>query len=356
MTMRNKNIVMFDNFKNGSTGVWYFVPNDMGLYKKRKPCKGFGAIRYSEGSVYTGEIYFDGKSYNKIGYGQQDFTNSTLGSIDPFINERKYMYVGAYDYRKTDWIYGNGVLYYKDINGNPSRFVKGFFSGLDITGPYSKEFDYTSLLPGYTKEMESDYNPRKHLFKAELKNYENITDLETLFVGDSYFEFWYYNQFAKTTFKNAFDTSKTLNVGLGGTKFVDWYEYIPLLKGISEPKNIVVNLGFNDLHSSFSPKKVYNDFKKFLQMFREIFPNSNYYFLNVCHAPGFVPFYERENLLNEMMEQNAIKNNITIIHNSEAVAKRETEIHCYDVDDCHLNHSGYEVMEAVVKAVLDKNM
>ena len=45
-------------------------------------------------------------------------------------------------------------------------------------------------------------------------------------------------------------------------------EYIEMvLKGIKEPKNIVVNLGFNDLHSRFSVRKVFNHFKAFLKTF-----------------------------------------------------------------------------------------
>ena len=155
--------------------------------------------------------------------------------------------------------------------------------------------------------MESNYNPRKELFKNEKKYYELVEELDTLFVGDSYFEFWYNEQFADISFKKAFDLKRVLNVGLGGTKFIDWFEYIPLLSDIKEPRNIVVNLGFNDLHSNYSPNKVFNDFKKFLKMFKELFPNSNYYFLNVVHAPGFTAYYARENELNKLIEKYAKK-------------------------------------------------
>lgn len=342
--MKYDYIKIFNNYKTQSVGVWYFVPNDIYAYKKKKPCNGFGVIKYLEGSIYTGDIYFDGKNYNKIGFGQQDFSHSSLGEIDTNINERKYMYVGQYDYRKTDWIYGNGVIYYRDLNGKPSRFIKGFFNGLDIIKPYTKKFDYSSLLEGYTKEMESDYNARKTLFNNELKNYEEIRDFETLFVGDSYFEFWYYEKFAGKIFKDSFDTTKNLNVGLGGTKFVDWYEYIPLLKDIKEPKNIVINLGFNDLHSNYSPDKVYRDFKKFLKMFKEIFPNSNYYLLDVVHAPGFVTFLEKERDLNNKMLRTSKRNGINIIKNSEEIAEVQKNINCFDEDGCHLNPRGYEII------------
>ena len=350
--MKNKNMIIFENYKTRTPGVWYFIPNNLDDYKKKKPTHGFGVIKYAEGSVYTGEIYFDGKNYNKLGFGQQEFTSSFLGEVDSNINERKYLYVGSYDYRKTDWIYGNGVLYYKDLDGKPSRFIKGFFCGLDLLKPYTKEFDYSCLIDGYTREMESNYNPRKELFKNEKKYYELVEDLDTLFVGDSYFEFWYNEQFADISFKKAFDLKRVLNVGLGGTKFVDWFEYIPLLSDIKEPKNIVVNLGFNDLHSNYSPNKVFNDFKKFLKMFKELFPNSNYYFLNVVHAPGFTAYYARENELNKLIERYAKKNGLTIIHNSEAIANKQQEEHCFDMDDCHLNPTGYIIMKNLIKEIV----
>ena len=73
-----KNYKVFDAYKTNSAGVWYFVP-DGGVFKKGKPCKGFGAIKYAEGSVYTGDIFYDGKNFNKKGYGQQDFTKSNIG-------------------------------------------------------------------------------------------------------------------------------------------------------------------------------------------------------------------------------------------------------------------------------------
>lgn len=62
--------------------------------------------------------------------------------------------MGAFDYRKTDWIYGNGVMYFVDENGEPQYFIKGFFSGLDKIGEWQGEFDYATLLNDYTRDME----------------------------------------------------------------------------------------------------------------------------------------------------------------------------------------------------------
>ena len=96
---RNKNIKVFNSFKINDNGINFFVPNNMELYKKKKPCSGFGLIKYAEGSVYTGEVYFDGVDYHKLGYGKQEFTYSGLGDVDLAINEKIYLFVGEYDYR-----------------------------------------------------------------------------------------------------------------------------------------------------------------------------------------------------------------------------------------------------------------
>ena len=165
---RNSNIKVYNSFKVNGNGINFFVPNDKELYKKGKPTYGFGQIKYAEGSVYTGEVYFDGTNYHKLGYGKQEFTFSGLGCVDPVINEKIYLFVGEFDYTKTNWIYGNGVLYYRDPEGNPSRFVKGFFSCLDKVAEYKGEFDYSLLVDGYSKEMESDYVKKFCLIQPEL--------------------------------------------------------------------------------------------------------------------------------------------------------------------------------------------
>ena len=239
---RNQNIKIYNSFKINNIGINFFVPNNKELYKKKKPCHGFGQIKYAEGSVYTGEVYFDGLDYHKLGYGKQEFTYSTLGNVDPVINEKIYLFVGQFDYRKTNWIYGNGVLYYRDLDGNPSRFVKGFFSCLDKINEYKGEFDYSLLIDGYNKNMESDYVKKFILIENEINDLKLIKEYDTLFIGDSYFEFWHYKEFAKDIFKTVYDSTRYLNIGVGGTKYSDWLELLDNITYFPKFKNIVINL------------------------------------------------------------------------------------------------------------------
>lgn len=344
--MRSKNYKIFDNYYTNEPGVWNFIPNNVDSYKKKKPCFGFGQIKYQEGSIYTGQIYFDGKYYHKQGYGQQDFTYSTLGKIETEINEKKYLFVGYFDYKKTNWIHGNGVLYYRDVEGKPSRFVKGFFSNLSKIDEYQGEFDYSTLINGYSKEMESNYTSKLILIKKELDLLNYIEQPDTLFVGDSYFEFWHYKDYTNHLFNDSFNYKNHLNIGVGGSKFTDWIDFAKELKDFPKFKNIVVNLGFNDLHHSRinTPTKIYNDFLKFLNVFREIFPDAKYYFLSVCHSPAYNFLKRKEVVFNNKMKNNSKINNITIIDNSNAIYEKNLNYNCYSSDLVHLNNTGYEIM------------
>ena len=93
-------------------------------------------------SGFVNEIFIT-SDVDTLGYLEDNyFKNDLSGKIK--IDEKIYMFVGYFDYRKTNWIYGNGVLYYRDLEGKPSRFVKGFFSCLNKTGEYKGDFDFFS--------------------------------------------------------------------------------------------------------------------------------------------------------------------------------------------------------------------
>ena len=57
MSNKHNNYIIFDEYKTNRPGAWYFVP-DEGVFVKGVPCHGFGAVKYVEGSVYVGELYY----------------------------------------------------------------------------------------------------------------------------------------------------------------------------------------------------------------------------------------------------------------------------------------------------------
>lgn len=348
-----KNYKIFDAYKTNSAGVWYFAP-DEGTFKKGKPCKGFGTIKYAEGSVYTGGIYYDGKNFNKLGYGQQDFTRSCIGGLIPAIGEKKYKFAGCYDYRKSDWIYGNGVLYFTDAYGNPTHFRKGFYRGLDKIGEYKGEFDCGTLLEGYTPDMEFDFDENQNRLKERWEQIRKIVlgagKIRVLFLGDSYFELSDFVDFAgKNLFKDYFPKDY-VNIGIGGTRFIDWIGWADKIKDFPAPDKIVLNLGFNDLHMDRSAKQTFSDFKKYAGILHEFFPNTKLYLVSVIHSPNCANHFEKECAYNKMIRENAAKYGVTVGDWNNLI--KESGENCFHADAIHPNETGYGLFARFLKDLI----
>lgn len=349
--MRKKHYQVFDEYKTNSVGVWYFVSEDE--WHKGKPCYGFGSIKYHEGSIYTGDIYYTGKSFEKIGMGQQDFRLSSMGEPVEGLSEKRYKYVGEYDYRKTDWIYGNGVLYYTDLDGNPSHFTKGFFAGINKIGAWKGKFDPSILIDGYSLDMEVDYDENEIKLKHKVQEVldSGKQNISTLFIGDSYFEFYKKNDFAgKYIFDNVFPEN-FVNIGIGGSTFADWLKYFPSIIKIPTPETIVLNLGFNDVHNeSVSVRKVYLNYLHFLRNLRSIYPNSIIYLIESVQAPAFPNYYDKEHRWNALIRSTASKYNVKIISYIDEL--NESNKNCFHSDAVHLNENGYEYLTALLQRTL----
>lgn len=337
-----KNYKVFGAFRTNSAGVWYFAPQT-GVFKEGKPCKGFGAVKYREGSVYTGDLYYDGKNFNKLGFGRQDFSRSEIGCLIEGINERKYLFAGRYDYRKTDWIYGNGVLYYTDAEGKPSHFKKGFFSGLIKIKDYEGEFDYGALIDGYTPDMESDYDEDAERIKRRFMSVRTSAEgqgVKALFVGDSYFELFDSPEFAGENLFGRLFGEGCVNAGVGGSRFSDWLGWTDIFGHIPAPEKIFVNLGFNDLHSGYSVKTVYSNFRKFIKVLRGYYPEAEIYLSAVVRSPVFGESADRENEYNALIKDNARKLQVTVFDWNGLI---EPTYEYFHPDGVHPNEKGYGI-------------
>ena len=195
--------------------------------------------------------------------------------------------------------------------------------------------------------MQFEIDERAILIDKEKENIKNIDRLDNLFIGDSYFELWNYEEYSKNTFYNVFKNS--LNLGLGGTRFYDWIPYVYKLKDLKAPKNIIINLGFTDIHCEETRRAVQVHLRRFeiLQLLRDIFTDSNYYFVNVVHAPLFKDLVDVEEQLNRYLESGQTKYNYKVIDNCLNIASSKENP--FFIDLVHLNHHGYELFESLIK-------
>ncbi len=112
------------------------------------------------------------------------------------------------------------------------------------------------------------------------KEYAALATLEnpTLFIGDSFFdiEFW-------DKFYTDFDGKNAIIEGIGGTTAEDWINYIEyeIFMHNIQPKNIVINIGNNDVYTYKNADIVVRDAKELVELIHKLMPNTNIYFFSV---------------------------------------------------------------------------
>ncbi len=343
----------FPAYSRFSAGVQAFVPEAPDAYAQGAACKGFGIIRYGEGSVYYGDVYFDGYSYHKLGFGRQDFMLSEIGGFDSERKVRRAFYIGRFDYRETDWIYGNGAVFYVDADNKPACFVKGFYEGLDITGEYQGPFDASNLPDGYTMDMEAHFDYWGDVLRRQLKALPGVKKLENLFIGDSYFELWNDPAYAGKTFYETFDSRNNLNIGIGGTCFFSWPRFMQDIEALPTPKRVFLNLGFNDLHRHKNPDRAFADYKCLLTQLKTIFPHAEYYLLNVVQCPNDLDKEQIEDQFNAMTMDTAGDFGIKVLDMRQAVRAVGGVETAFAADRVHLNAVGYSAMSQIIEGIIN---
>ena len=187
------------------------------------------------------------------------------------------------------------------------------------------------------------------LFGCEMKNLDNIKGEYNLFLGDSYIEFWQYSDIAGgNAFYSVFDGQSNLNLGLGGTTFYDWLFYGRELAALPKPRNIVINLGFNDIHCGRTADETYAHCKRVVEMLHALFCDSRIYLLNVVSAPSYAGFQAEEERFNALIASNASDIDVTVPDVRTRIAELRRKRECFIEDGVHLNAAGYTVLSDVI--------
>ena len=88
------------NENQNAIGWLWFIPNEK--FEEGKPCSGWGSERYREGSVFEGQVKYDGKKFYRQGFGTQDFTHSSLTAFCEEGMKFKTFY-GLYSFQRTEY-------------------------------------------------------------------------------------------------------------------------------------------------------------------------------------------------------------------------------------------------------------
>ena len=111
-----------------------------------------------------------------------------------------------------------------------------------------------------------------------------LSEKTTVFIGDSFFdrreEWW------KGFYTDYYDGKDVFLAGLGGTRADQWQLLLDTVLagfGDTSPKNIVINLGTNDIATGYAPEKVAEGLQTLIKTIREKYPQSNIYYCSIAH-------------------------------------------------------------------------
>ena len=285
---------------NTQEGLIWIEGEMSGFPEIKKNQMAVGFIRYGvDNSTYEGEIYYDhtGAAQRK-GYGIQDFSQCNLGYGSAWgcaENELFYAYEGEFDYSVSGWIFGNGIMYYKDLSGNPVRFAKGFYSACHLLGEYTGSQE---LHEGYTEDMGSKYIRFRENYDRYLSDPAcQPRHVEYLFAGASYFTFM--NTMPDTPFSKYYGEFDALDVGCGGSTTGDWLNYYQDLVKPYTPDNIVISLGGNDVSNGSTPERVYENLHAFIEQCKADNPDVKIYLVGAWITPSTLNSFSGRQELND---------------------------------------------------------
>ena len=248
----------------------------------------------------------------------------------------------------------NGVMYFVDDEGNPQYFVKGFFSSFDKIGEWQGEFNYATLLFGYTPDMELPAEPCGLVVDWVRERVAPWRDkrAEALLVGDSYFELGDNADYAGVNMFGKMFPQGYVNIGIGGSKFCEWLDWIDGASDMLAPKKVVLNLGFNDIHSGIELATVYKSYVEMVDKLRKYFGSSEIYLVQVVHSPQYVEMYKEECDFNAMTAATAATLGVTLIDWNDKIAASKQD--CFHFDKLHPNEHGYALFEQAIKETLNR--
>ena len=155
---------------------------------------------------------------------------------------------------------------------------------------------------GTGKWDSSSYSQKAADIKSRYASYGN-NGSTTVFLGDSFFDNTERNW---SNFYTTYAREKdALELGIGGTTTYDWENFLfdGILDGM-QPKNLVVNLGTNNLAADWEKtEEVAENLQRLFTLLHDKMPNTNIYYLSITQRFDTTSHAKRISDVNDLMEQ-----------------------------------------------------
>ena len=166
------------------------------------------------------------------------------------------------------------------------------------------------------------------------------TDVDHLFIGDSYVDtaFWY-------SFENQFGSLSAVNMGVVGTQIGYWTGMVGAVKALYNPRNIVVHIGVNDIDDgNTTGETAITRLETMLDAYHEAFPEAKIYYITVEHNMMFQKKWAEYDKLNKWArEQTTPRQYLEIIDMAALItadANGSTQ-YWFGADGLHYDVDGY---------------
>ncbi len=355
--------------RHGSdAGVYWFEGEMSGFPEVKKGQQGRGRIVYPDGSFYEGDVYYSSKGeWLRCGEGMQNFFNTTFtgASAGGSAEDKIYCYQGSFDARNYSWMYGNGVMYFSDVSGRPTGYIKGTWNGLIRVGEYTGNWTEDMLAERWKNTEELSYHDAYlTLFNAYMEQWKD-TDMtgKLLMLGDS--------QFSKECFPQAVellsDEFDAVDIAIGGTTSAWWNDMLDQVV-LGEPEYILIHVGGNDICVGNSRETAIRDTKALIDALKVKYPRSKIFYVSLI-VGTFVyeqNFDEKFIAINDAMKEYAAESGkfeyidvVSLFYSADQVSDiyderfgyLKTE---YFADGMHLKKTAYDLWGEAIKSELLK--
>lgn len=196
-----------------------------------------------------------------------------------------------------------------------------------------------------TKDYFSFSGQAQKMENSVLTSYQ---EGDTLFLGDSFFEFWR-NGVNTTKFYDVFADYKVFNIGISATTTHDWRVMAQRVIANTSPKNIVVNIGINNVDDDGeSGLKCFRNIRAMIEDYLEMFEDVNVYYMSITRCTGvFASKWKDHELSNTFMKKYCQENER--VHYLDVMEVYGNEYASYLSDGLHPNQKGYDVFESLIK-------
>lgn len=229
----------------------------------------------------------------------------------------------------------DNMLWYKSAGSTKVTVTSDF---------YEDDFFYVfcdeKMMPEFV------FNTAKDMTRYTLNNYP---DGATLFVGDSFFQFWRDGTNGIEKFSKSFEGENVFNIGISASTTHDIRALYQNTVALTNPKNIIINNGINNVDDdSENGLKCFRNVKDLVDDYLEYFPETNVYYLSITRCTGtFANKWQDHSLSNKMMKDYCEKTaRLTYL---DVMSLYGNDYASYLSDGLHPNQAGYDLFEQIIK-------